>query len=138
MVFAGSPRPQIYILHINKFRMSHLSYWNWKSTHPQNYIFTNKQKTHNPQKLAPMKLNDSAVLQGIEWNLLFILDQTPEPWSIICRRLLKSKLSSFTCTVIRERLEIMDKHDKESISNIISKTSWNNFVFNSQELEIVV
>lgn len=106
MVFTGSPRPQIYILHINKFRMSHLSYLNWKSTHPQNYIFTNKQKTHNPQKLAPMKLNDSTVLQGIEWNLLFILDQTPEPWSSICLRLLKSKLSSFTCTVIRERLEI--------------------------------
>lgn len=33
-----------------------------KATHPWNYIRTNKQKFHNPQKLALTNLNFSTVL----------------------------------------------------------------------------
>lgn len=53
LVFVGNPHPLIYILDENLV---------WKfsfPTHPRNYIPKNKQNPHNPQKLAPMKLNDS-------------------------------------------------------------------------------
>lgn len=35
--------------------------WNWKQKHLRNKIPTKKQNTHNPQKLATVKWNDSTV-----------------------------------------------------------------------------
>lgn len=43
---------RIYILDENIFERVNFFYWNWKSSHPRNYIPRKKKKTDNPWKLT--------------------------------------------------------------------------------------